>query len=172
MKDYYNDKAWNWEKLAFAGAQLIAGSSNLSKIIDEIKNQCLVKIDLSMLIKEVNKMREKLIDNNPPINFLDLKHRKGGIRDIAFINQLLILLRKQNINKKIEDKNYFAEISEISFLSAILFDLKSITNIKIRQFENLFLKRINKQKTLKQEISNFLNCNDLIYKKLFDELNI
>ena len=64
------------------------------------------------------------------------------------------------------------KLSEINFLSAILFDLKSITNKKIKQFENLFLKRINKQQTLKQEISNFLNCNDLIYKKLFDELDI
>ena len=115
MKDYYNEKAWNWEKLAFAGSQLITGSSNLSKIIDEIKNQCLVKIDLSMLIKEVNKMREKLIDNNPPINFLDLKHRKGGIRDIAFINQLLILLQKNNIDIKIEDRDYFLKLVKLVF---------------------------------------------------------
>ena len=115
---------------------------------------------------------EKLIDNNPPINFLDLKHRKGGIRDIAFINQLLILLQKNNINKKIDDKEYFAEINEISFISSILFDLKSHTNLKIKQFENFFLKKINKQKILKNEISKFLKHNDIIYQKLFYELKI
>ena len=101
-----------------------------------------------------------------------MKHRKGGLRDIAFVNQLLILLQKNNIDIKIDDREYFAEIIEISFLSSILFDLQSLTDLKIQQFENIFLKRINKHKILKNEISNFLKCNDLIYKKLFNELDI
>lgn len=167
LQNYYDDKAWNWEKLALTGAKLIVGSNNLCKIIEEIKNKCLTKINFSILTKEVNEMREKLTINNIPINFLDLKNRKGGTRDITFINQLLILLQKNNIDNGIENKNYFVEISEISFLSSILFDLKSLTNLKIKQFEKLFLKRINKQTLLKNEISNFLKHNDLIYCKLF-----
>ena len=95
LHDYYKNKAWNWEKLALTGANLIIGSSFLNKKINEIKNQCLTKINLLVLMQEINEMREKLIINNTPINFLDLKHRKGGIRDIAFINQLLILLQKK-----------------------------------------------------------------------------
>ena len=71
-----------------------------------------------------------------------------------------------------ENSNYFSEISEISFLCSILFDLKSLTNLKIKQFENLFLKRINKHTLLKNEISNFLKHNDLIYCKLFKQLEI
>jgi glutamine synthetase adenylyltransferase len=172
LNDYYNNKAWNWEKLALTGAHLIVGSNKLDKIIEDIKNECLTKINFSILTKEVNEMREKLTLNKTPINFLDLKHRKGGLRDIAFINQLLILLQKNNINKKIDDKEYFAEINEISFISSILFDLKSHTNLKIKQFENFFLKKINKQKILKNEISKFLKHNDIIYQKLFYELKI
>ena len=61
---------------------------------------------------------------------------------------------------------------EIRFLSSILFDPKSLTNMKIEQFEKYFLKRINKQKLLKNEISNFLKKNNLIYCKLFNELKI
>ena len=60
MKDYYNNKAWNWEKLALAGALLVIGSPQLDKIVENIKNQCLKKINLLVLIKEVNEMREKL----------------------------------------------------------------------------------------------------------------
>ena len=172
LQDYYNNKAWNWEKLALAGAQLIVGSHQLRKFVDNMKNQCLKKINLLVLIKEINEMREKLTNKNVPINFLDLKHKKGGIRDITFINQLLILLNRNNINKKINEKNYFSEIIEIRFLSSILFDPKSQTNIKIEQFEKYFLKRINKQKLLKNEISIFLKQNDLIYRELFNELKI
>ena len=117
-------------------------------------------------------MREKLTVNNIPINFLDLKHRKGGTRDITFINQLIILLQKNKIDFEIKNKNFFVEIIEISFLSSILFDLKSLTNLKIKPFEKLFLKRINKQTLLKNEISNFLKHNDLIYCKLFNKLEI
>ena len=172
MQGYYTNKAWNWEKLALAGAQLIVGSRQLFKVVDNIKNQCLKKINLLVLIKEINEMREKLTIKNVPINYLDLKHRKGGIRDITFVNQLLILLNINNINKRIDEKNYFSEIIEIRFLSSILFDPKSLTNIKIEQFEKYFLKRINKQKILKNEISIFLKKNNLIYRKLFNELKI
>ena len=75
-------------------------SPQFGKIVEDIKNQCLKKINLLVLIKEVNEMREKLTNTNNPINFLDLKHRKGGVRDITFIYQLLILFNKNNIKQK------------------------------------------------------------------------
>ena len=137
-------------------------------LVSQLKGE----INLLVLIKEVNEMREKLTNTNTPINFLDLKHRKGGVRDITFIYQLLVLFNKNNIKKTIREKNYFSEIIEIRFLSSILFDPKSLTNMKIEQFEKYFLKRINKQKLLKNEISNFLKKNNLIYCKLFNELKI
>ena len=43
--------------------------------------------EMSVESTKVNEMREKLTNTNTPINFLDLKHRKGGVRDITFIYQ-------------------------------------------------------------------------------------
>jgi len=172
LSNYYKNKAWNWEKLALSGAKLIIGSSYQNKKLELIKNQCLKNIYFPNLIKDINKMRNKLINNNTPINVLDIKHKKGGTRDIAFIYQLLLLFKKNKINKKITDKDFFQEINEINFLSSILFDIKSLNNIKIDQFENIFLKRINLKENLKQQIIYFLNCNNLIYSKMFSELEV
>ena len=95
MKDYYINKAWNWEKLALAGAKLIIGSNNLNTAVDEIKDQCLKQINLSIMIKEVNKMREKLTEKNDPINYLDLKHRKGRHKRYCIYQSTINFIKKK-----------------------------------------------------------------------------
>ena len=88
-------------------------------------------------------------------------------RDIAFINQLNVLMNISNTYKKNSNKSYFEKIYEINFLSSILFDFKTLNNQTIEQFENVFIRRINLSKKLKYEINYFLNCNDIIYSNLF-----
>jgi len=92
---YQNDAAWLWEHQALTRARFCAGESAIGARFETIREQVLRK-DRSgqeaQLKEEVVRMRQRMRDANVNRSELfDLKHDAGGMIDIEFIVQYLVL---------------------------------------------------------------------------------
>ncbi|MDD5273261.1 MAG: bifunctional [glutamate--ammonia ligase]-adenylyl-L-tyrosine phosphorylase/[glutamate--ammonia-ligase] adenylyltransferase [Methylovulum sp.] len=93
-EDYLRDQAWTWEHQALVRSRFIAGDEHLQTTYQQIRNRVLsLPRDYELLKTEVRDMREKMrtaLASKAPGKF-DLKHSKGGIADIEFMVQFLVL---------------------------------------------------------------------------------
>ncbi|MDH3358791.1 MAG: bifunctional [glutamate--ammonia ligase]-adenylyl-L-tyrosine phosphorylase/[glutamate--ammonia-ligase] adenylyltransferase, partial [Desulfobacteraceae bacterium] len=96
FKDYQTNKAWTWEHQALIKARPISGDINMAKRFEQIRNDVLARPRIeTQLKKEVIDMRERLrkeLSSSDP-GLFDLKQDTGGIVDIEFLVQYLVLLR-------------------------------------------------------------------------------
>ena len=91
--DHYQKKeAWLWEHQALTRARFVAGDSNVAQRFAEIKREVLMlSRDQQTLRDEVYTMRHKMLDNKLGSGNLDIKHACGGIIDVEFCVQYLVL---------------------------------------------------------------------------------
>ncbi len=91
---HYQDKdAWTWEHQALTRARFCAGNRDVGLEFENIRTKILTRErDRTALAREVLAMREKLHAAHPNTSGLfDLKHDRGGMIDIEFAVQYLIL---------------------------------------------------------------------------------
>ena len=90
---YQMEAAWVWEHQALTRARFSAGDAELGAAFEAIRVEVLRKQrDLVKLREEVLAMRQKMIDNYTNRSGLfDLKHDRGGLIDVEFIVQFLVL---------------------------------------------------------------------------------
>ncbi len=93
FKDYQEHKAWLWEHQALTRARFVAGDQEIGKQFDEIKDSVIRQVrDVKKLREEVMGMREKMLSGHTNrTGLFDLKHDRGGIIDVEFIVQYLVL---------------------------------------------------------------------------------
>jgi [glutamine synthetase] adenylyltransferase / [glutamine synthetase]-adenylyl-L-tyrosine phosphorylase len=91
--DYQMKRAWVWEHQALTRARWCAGDTALIAPIINIRNEILAQSrDRVTLKKDINDMREKMrVEKKDKLDSLNLKHTKGGIVDVEFIVQFIIL---------------------------------------------------------------------------------
>lgn len=100
--DYQLNEAWTWEHQALVRLRMIFGQASLLKRFYEIRKQVLsLSRDKSDLKVEVAKMREKMRSHLAKGNneLFDLKQDKGGMADIEFIAQYLVLANSDTQEK-------------------------------------------------------------------------
>lgn len=94
FEDYLEHQAWTWEHQALIRARPVAGDPGLFRRFEEIREKTLTRERTpDVLKKEVGEMREKMRQQrlkNDPDSF-DLKQGRGGIVDIEFLVQHLVL---------------------------------------------------------------------------------
>jgi glutamate-ammonia-ligase adenylyltransferase len=92
---YQNDAAWLWEHQALTRARFCAGDAAIGARFEAIREQVLRKdrsAQEARLGEEVVNMRQRMRDANVNRSELfDLKHDAGGMIDIEFIVQYLVL---------------------------------------------------------------------------------
>ena len=94
FRDYQLTKAWVWEHQALTRARFCAGDPAVGERFEAIRCEILCQQrDLATLREEVVAMRKKMTDahaTNSETHF-GLKHDSGGIIDVEFIVQYLVL---------------------------------------------------------------------------------
>ncbi|MBL8450157.1 MAG: bifunctional [glutamate--ammonia ligase]-adenylyl-L-tyrosine phosphorylase/[glutamate--ammonia-ligase] adenylyltransferase [Dechloromonas sp.] len=94
FRDYQLHHAWVWEHQALSRARFVAGDSRVGEGFEAVRREILcLERDPASLRDEVAAMRQKMLDahgSKTPGEF-DLKHDRGGIIDVEFIVQYLIL---------------------------------------------------------------------------------
>ncbi|WP_114192280.1 bifunctional [glutamate--ammonia ligase]-adenylyl-L-tyrosine phosphorylase/[glutamate--ammonia-ligase] adenylyltransferase [Edaphovirga cremea] len=92
--EYQQKEAWTWEHQALVRARIVYGDPLLHQQFDRIRHDILCRPrDDRQLRQEVREMREKMVTHlgNKQRDRFDLKSDPGGITDIEFIAQYLVL---------------------------------------------------------------------------------
>jgi glutamate-ammonia-ligase adenylyltransferase len=93
FRQYQMESAWVWEHQALTRARFSAGDAGIGRKFEAIRIEVLRKPrDLAELKREVSAMREKMAaaHANKSDRF-DIKHDRGGLIDVEFIVQALVL---------------------------------------------------------------------------------
>ena len=96
LKKYLETDAWTWEHQALVRARVIAGGSALVDAVEALRVTVLSqRRDNSSLVHDVTSMRQKMRDHQADVGSkskrTDLKYARGGIVDIEFVVQYLVL---------------------------------------------------------------------------------
>ena len=93
FRDYQRKSAWVWEHQALSRARYCAGDATVGAAFEETRREILrAPRDLDKLREEVLSMRQRMLEGHPNKSELfDLKHDRGGMVDIEFIVQYLVL---------------------------------------------------------------------------------
>tara|TARA_B100000686_G_scaffold333835_1_gene400238 strand:- start:756 stop:3536 length:2781 start_codon:yes stop_codon:yes gene_type:complete len=106
FKQYQKKHAWVWEHQALTRARFVAGDPHVEEKFNQIREEVLCQQrNLPSLRNEILFMRKKMLDSHPNTTELfDIKHDRGGIIDVEFIVQYLVLgysYRYSNLTKNI-----------------------------------------------------------------------
>lgn len=89
---YYAESAWNWELMALTRARVILGSDDLRAAIEtSIRTALCTRRDAEKLLRDVVEMRERIDQTYGTHDPWKLKYVRGGLTDIDFIAQYLML---------------------------------------------------------------------------------
>lgn len=99
FKSYQEKEAWTWEHQALVRARFVAGDTALSQLFLTERAEILSRQrDQNTLLEEVREMREKMRSHlgskqsgNEENPVFHLKHDRGGIVDVEFLVQYLVL---------------------------------------------------------------------------------
>ena len=91
---YQEDNAWTWEQQALLRSRPVAGSAVIAREFERIRSETLrYRVRREQLLEDVLSMRAKMrkqLDKSSEQQF-DLKQGAGGIGDIEFLVQYLVL---------------------------------------------------------------------------------
>ncbi len=94
FEQYQTKHAWAWEHQAITRARHVVGDSAVGASFERIRQTVLtLPRDPEKLSKEVRQMRVKIGEGHPnKTDQFDLKHDVGGMVDLEFVTQYLVLL--------------------------------------------------------------------------------
>ncbi|TCD14141.1 bifunctional [glutamine synthetase] adenylyltransferase/[glutamine synthetase]-adenylyl-L-tyrosine phosphorylase [Oricola cellulosilytica] len=114
---YQRNDAWTWEHQTLCRARVVAGDGDLSERVEaEIRAILNEPRDLDTLKADIVAMRGRLLRDKPPAGVWDVKRTEGGMTDIDFIAQFLILAELRNGNLNGHDAAHIISSSEDGFL--------------------------------------------------------
>ena len=95
---YQEEDAWVWEHQALTRARFCAGDAGVGAAFEAVRGKVLRRVrSPAKLAAEVLGMREKIHAAHPNASGLfDVKHDRGGMIDIEFIVQFLVLAHAQH----------------------------------------------------------------------------
>ena len=93
--EYQQEKAWTWEHQALTRARYAAGDANLGKAFERIREEIIAKPRVWPTLRdEIINMRAKVSEGHPNRKaavVFDIKHDTGGLVDLEFAVQALVL---------------------------------------------------------------------------------
>jgi glutamate-ammonia-ligase adenylyltransferase len=115
---YQEDNAWTWEHQALLRARAVAGSAAVADEFERIRRETLIgRVRRDTLAADVISMRQRMRKELDRSNgeLFDLKQGRGGIGDIEFLVQYLVLDQAQ---KKPDVIFYSDNIRQLDALTA------------------------------------------------------
>lgn len=155
FRDYQLTRAWTWEHQALTRARFCAGDTALAQRFEAIRGAILGRQrDPVSLRAEVLAMREKMRAEHPgkpdAKGRLDLKHAEGGIVDLEFIVQFLVLRhahRHASLTRNAGNFNLLALCGELGLIDVSLAKAAAEAYLAFRARQHL-ARNNNEAKTL------------------------
>ena len=128
---YQEENAWTWEHQALLRARCVAGSDAVAEDFERIRAQTLMsRVKIDTLRDDVVSMRTRMrkeLDRSESGRF-DLKHGRGGIGDIEFIVQYLVLLHAGRYPAVIRYSDNIRQVAALA--SAGLLDVQTAARLQ------------------------------------------
>jgi len=136
---YQNEQAWVWEHQALTRARYCAGDAGVGAGFEALREAVLrIARDPATLAAEVLGMREKMHAAHPNSSGLfDVKHDRGGMIDIEFIVQFLVLANSHRHPGLVGNLGNIALLKMASDLGLIATDLAEGAREAYREFRKM-----------------------------------
>ncbi|UOO81658.1 bifunctional [glutamate--ammonia ligase]-adenylyl-L-tyrosine phosphorylase/[glutamate--ammonia-ligase] adenylyltransferase [Uruburuella testudinis] len=103
FEKYQRESAWTWEHQSLTRARFITGLAEVGRAFDAVRTEILTRPrDLTALAQEIIAMREKMFPTHPPKES-DVKYARGGVVDVEFIIQYLILAHARELPQLLDN---------------------------------------------------------------------
>lgn len=103
FEKYQHHEAWTWEHQALTRARFVCGDAQIGAKFEQIRREILTqKRDKTILKKEIIAMREKMFATHPSVDD-NVKYARGGIVDVEFLVQYLVLSESISEPKLLEN---------------------------------------------------------------------
>ena len=122
---YQREHAWTWEHQALTRARFCAGDATVGAEFEHERRTILaLPRDPAKLRSDVLEMRERLFDGHPNTSGLfDLKHDRGGMIDVEFMVQYLVLAHSASHPELTANDGNIALLREAARLGLVPGDL-------------------------------------------------
>lgn len=111
---YHAESAWTWENMALTRARIVDSPPELAQKISTILTRTLIHPrDVGALRNDVATMRARIAQEHDGQSPWDIKYRPGGLIDIEFIAQFL-MLRHAADNAGVLSTNTFEALENLS----------------------------------------------------------
>jgi glutamate-ammonia-ligase adenylyltransferase len=167
FSEYQQRHAWVWEHQALTRGRFVAGNQQVGNCFEAIRKEVLcAKRDLAKLRSEILNMRSKMLEAHPNASGLfDLKHDRGGIIDVEFIVQYLVLgyaHAHPGLTGNIGNLALLKLTAELKLLPA---DLAELVRNSYREFRRLqHGLRLNNEKYARVEASAVKEQREVVLK--------
>ncbi|TNH25660.1 bifunctional [glutamate--ammonia ligase]-adenylyl-L-tyrosine phosphorylase/[glutamate--ammonia-ligase] adenylyltransferase [Testudinibacter sp. TR-2022] len=124
FETYQQQDAWTWEKQALVRTRAIYGETALRQRFEQIRSAILATPrDVAQLRQEVSQMRLKMYEHlaETQTDLFNIKTDPGGITDIEFIAQYLVLANTPNhpeLSHWSDNVRIFDSMAQVGVLSA------------------------------------------------------
>ncbi|PPC93700.1 MAG: bifunctional [glutamate--ammonia ligase]-adenylyl-L-tyrosine phosphorylase/[glutamate--ammonia-ligase] adenylyltransferase [Methylotenera sp.] len=139
FKEYQLHKAWLWEHQALTRARFVAGDAKIGEAFEAIRGEVIAQPrDPETLKIEVLSMRQKMRDAQPDAKGeSDLKHSLGGIIDVEFLVQYLVLKHAVAHPELIKNIGNIALLKVLGSLEIINSDLAEKAASAYREYRHM-----------------------------------
>ncbi|RPH60376.1 MAG: bifunctional [glutamate--ammonia ligase]-adenylyl-L-tyrosine phosphorylase/[glutamate--ammonia-ligase] adenylyltransferase, partial [Burkholderiales bacterium] len=136
---YQRESAWAWEHQALTRARFSAGDRTIGEHFEQIRRAALSqRRDLAKLRDEVIAMRRKMLEGHPNRSEqFDLKHDRGGMVDIEFLVQFLVLAHSCDHRPLLDNAGNIALLGRAAGFGLIDADLARRTADAYRRYRKL-----------------------------------
>lgn len=123
FSQYQLEEAWTWEHQALVRARIVYGNSVIENQFNEIRHKVLSHSrELDKLVLDVSRMREKMrnhLDKSTD-EFIDIKQAIGGLVDIEFLAQYLVLANCHAhacLSQRCDNLSIFKQLASLDILT-------------------------------------------------------
>ncbi len=138
FREYQLQKAWVWEHQAITRARFVAGDKQIGETFEKIRVEVIAQTrDLEKLKSEVLAMREKMrVAQHLTGNLFDVKHSIGGIIDVEFLVQYLVLAHAKQYPQLTANIGNIALLKLLASLNIIDHDLAEKAVFAYREYRH------------------------------------
>jgi [glutamine synthetase] adenylyltransferase / [glutamine synthetase]-adenylyl-L-tyrosine phosphorylase len=139
FRQYQRESAWAWEHQALTRARFCAGDAEIGALFEaERKSILTAQRDPRKLAEEVLSMRRRMHEGHPNRSDLfDLKHDRGGMIDIEFVVQFLVLAHSHRHAELVANLGNIALLSIMAGLALVPVSLAEQVRSAYRDYRRL-----------------------------------
>jgi len=131
FEDYQKNRAWNWEHQALIKARAVSGDERVMNRFEKIREEILsMKRETLKLKTDICDMRSRMREQRgaAPAGYFDIKNDPGGIIDIEFLVQFLIMQNASRFPSLLKRTDIVRQLNSLAL--AGIFDDKTAYILK------------------------------------------